>query len=54
MTDQKPKLDYAKPRARRRRKDPWWIDIPMVILTAIAVLFAVFVLGFIQAYWNGF
>jgi hypothetical protein len=40
MPDQKPPLDYAEPAVKTRRKIPWWLDVPLVILTAIGIILA--------------
>jgi hypothetical protein len=38
MPDQKPKLNYAEPAVKTRRKIPWWLDIPLVVLTALGIV----------------
>lgn len=47
MTEKKPTLDYAHPLPPKKRRRPWWIDMPLVLLTAVAVLFALWVLAWV-------
>jgi len=45
MPDRKPPLDYAEPAVKTRRKIPWWLDIPLVILTALGIVLGLIMLA---------
>ena len=45
MTEKKPTLDYALPPKKKRR--PWWIDVPLVLLSATAALIGLWLLAWL-------
>jgi hypothetical protein len=55
MPDRKPTLEYQAPTIRKRKpRPPWWIDMPLVFLTAAACLFGfLFLAWFFAAIFGG-
>ena len=49
MPDQRPTLEYARPQAKKRRELPWYIDVPLLWVTAFVAFIGLVFLAAVVA-----